>query len=394
MKDIRSLFPGAESQVYLDIGVRGLIGTPTREAVDQHLDMRQAGTGGKEELRAKAEHARESFASLIGADATDVALTKNVSEGLNMFAESLPWRAGDNVVFCPELEHPNNVFLWYNMRERRDIELRTIDPEDNRVPSRAIAAAIDARTRVVTASHVSFAPGFVTDLRPISDAASRHGALVLLDAAQSIGSLDVDVGTLGVDALTVATQKSLLSLYGFGFLWIRREVADRLTPCHVARYGVDLGDDAHEPALGAGELRFREGARRFDLGNFNYLGAAAAGAAIDLLRSIGMPHVERHVCGLARQLAEGLLEVGLPVVGGDLRDDLAHIVCVGERGGGRHDTADDPVMNSLYSYLTANGVVLSIRRGVLRLSVGVYNNESDITRVMELARAWCEGAEQ
>lgn len=392
MGEVRRLFPGAAAQVYLDVGVRGLLSQPVRDAVERYLDARMMATGDKDELRRGAERARESFAALVGTEATDVALTKNVSEGLNLFAACLPWEAGDNVVLCPELEHPNNVFLWYNLEQLRGIEVRAIPPDGGRVPSERMAAAMDARTRLVTVPHVSFAPGFITDLEPLSAAAADRDALVLVDAAQSIGALDVNVEELGIDALTVATQKCLLAFYGFGFLWVRHELAETLHPAHVARYGIDLGEGAHETAIGSGALVFQPGARRFDLGNFNYLGAAAAGASIELLRSIGMDRVERHLRTLAARLADGLLDLGLAVVGGRPGSHLAHIVSVGESGGGRHYTADDPAMNDLYEHLTRNGVRLSIRRGVLRMSIGVYNNEDDIDRVISLSRDWLDSS--
>lgn len=386
LKEIRALFPGVRDQVYLDVSLRGLVPTPVAEAVDAHLRERVAGTGDKTAFHAAVEGARGRFAALVGAHPDEVAITKNVSEGLNLFASSLPWREGDNVVLCPDLEHPNNVFLWYALRQRRGVEVRRVEPRAGHVPTEALVAAIDARTRVVSVPHVTFSPGFVSDVRPVADAAHAHGALVLVDAAQSVGALEADVEALAVDALAVATQKCLLALYGFGFLYVRRAVAEALVPGHVARYGMDLGTEAGETARSEGDLPFAPGARRFDLGNYNYLGARAAEVALALIDEVGIGRIERHVRGLAARLAEGLLESGLPVVGGAPGPHLAHIVAVGQSGGGHHDTADDPEMNALHRHLTEHGVRLSVRRGVLRMSVGVYNDEGDVDRVLELVR--------
>ena len=82
------------------------------------------------------------------------------------------------------------------------------------------------------------------------------------------------------------------------------------------------------------------------------------------------------------------LELELPVAGGAPGPHLGNIVAVGHSGGGRHDTADDPAMNGLYEHLLANRVKLAIRRGVLRFSLHVYNNEDDVDRVVQLAREW------
>jgi len=385
---VRALFPGTREQVYLDVSARGLLPDPVRAAVDAHLDVRMSRGGEKDELWALVDGARRGFANLVGAQVEEVAVTKNVSEGLNLFAESLPWQAGDNVVVCPGLEHPNNIYLWYNLRQRIGIEVRTVDPVDGRLPVAAVAAAVDERTRLVTIPSISFAPGFITDVAGVAEVARDAGALTLVDAAQSIGALATDVHALGVDALAVASQKCLFSVYGTGFLYIRRSVADTLVPAHVARYGIDMGG-AHETAFSdEGELTFKPGALRFDVGNYNYLGAAAVGAAFALIESLGMERIEDHVRGLARRLATGFLELGLPVVGGAPGADLGHIVSVGSSGGGRHYSADDPRMNELRDHLLADGVLHSIRSGVLRFSTALYNNDADIDQTLESASRW------
>ena len=386
---VRDLFPGASGQVYLDVSARGLMPEPVSAAVDRHIHTRMHHGGDKDELRAEVERARHAFADLVNSSVNEIAITKNVSEGLNLFAASLPWEAGDNVLVCPELEHPNNIYLWFNLARSKGIEVRTIPADEGRMSVAAMGDALDERTRVVTMPSISFAPGFLTDVKSLALAAKQVGALTLVDAAQSIGAIDTDVRDLGIDALAVATQKCLFSLYGFGFLYVRREVAESLVPIHVARYGIDLGD-AHETAFTEDELKYQPGALRFDLGNYNYLGATAAATALDLLAGWGMKNVEAHVCGLASELATGLLELGLPVAGGSPGSHLAHIVSVGESGGGRHYSADDPAMNSLYDHLVAAGIKLSIRSGVLRLSIGVYNQSVDIEHVIKAASSWIE----
>ena len=261
---IRALFPGASERTYLNVAAKGLIPTTVRDVVRDYVDDQVAGTSNKDLLREQVDETRTMLAAMIGADADEIAITKNVSEGLNLFAASLEWREGDNVVVCPELEHPNNIYLWFNLARRYGVEVRTVEPVDGAMPVEGMVAAIDERTRIVTFPTISFAPGFITDTAPIVQAARDAGAWTLADGAQSMGSFDTDVRALGIDALAVATQKGLLSLYGFGFLYVRREVAEQLVPIHVARYGIAL--DAHETASTEAPLEYAPGARRFDLG--------------------------------------------------------------------------------------------------------------------------------
>ncbi|MGB1656552.1 MAG: aminotransferase class V-fold PLP-dependent enzyme [Longimicrobiales bacterium] len=385
---IRSLFPGASERTYLNIAAKGLIPATVRDVVHEYLDAQVSGTSNKDVLREGVDETRALLASMIGADTDEVAITKNVSEGLNLFAASLEWHAGDNVVICPELEHPNNIYLWFNLARRYGVEVRSIDPVDGMMPIEAMVAAIDDRTRIVTFPTISFAPGFITDVEPLVRAARSVGAWTLADGAQSIGSLDTDVRALGIDALAVATQKGLLSLYGFGFLYVRREVAEQLVPIHVARYGISL--DAHETAYSDGPLEYAPGARRFDLGNYNYLGMTATRAALEIVTAVGVGAIEAHVQGLAARLADGLIDMGMPVVGGRPGVHLAHIVSSGHLGSGRHYSADDPEVNALHRHLVDEGIVFSLRSGVLRFSFGLYNDASDVERVLSSVRAWKE----
>ncbi len=385
---LRGIFPGAEERIYLDVALNGLMPIPARDAAVAHLEQRVMGRADKEELHAQAERVRGQVARLLNAHPDEIAITKNVSEGLNLFATSLPWEPGDNVVFCPELEHPNNVFLWYNLREREGVELRALAPRHGHIPAEEMVAAMDRRTRVVTASHVTFSPGFITSVGTLAGGARDHGALLLLDGAQSAGCLATDVRSPALDGLALGTQKSLLAFYGLGFLYVRRELADAMRPVFAARYGMELGPDAHETAIGDGSLTFKAGARRFELSNYNYVGLAAAEASLDLILSLGAVRIEEYLRGLAGRLASGLLELGLPVAGGAPGPHLAHIVSVGGESGTRGGRAQDPAMEALHGHLTAAGVRLSIRRGILRMSLGIYNNEEDVARVLELCRAW------
>lgn len=389
--EVRALFPGAERQVYLNIAANGLVSTTVRDVVSAYMEECVLGTTDKDRLREQVDETRASFAALIGADASEVAITKNVSEGLNLVAASLEWHPGDNVVICPELEHPNNIYLWFNLGRRHGVEIRSVPAAPGgKMPVDAMIGAMDERTRVVTFSTISFAPGFVTDWEPLVRAARRVGALTVADGAQSTGAMAIDVHEAGFDAMAVSTQKALLSLYGFGFLYVRREVADTLVPVHVARYGVAL--DAHETAYSDGPLEYQPGARRFDLGNYNYLGMLATRTSLELIRRIGVDEIEAHVRRLAARLAYELRELDLPVTGGAPGPHLAHIVSAGRLGGGRHYTADDPEVNALHRHLVEAGVALALRSGVLRFSFGVYNDDSDVDRVVEAVASWRQRA--
>lgn len=383
-------FPATERWTYMDVAARGLVPRIARDALVRHLDERLMAEVDKNGYFDMIERVRERFARHINAQSPEeVAFTKNVTEGIAAIAASVDWQAGDNVVICPEIEHPANVYAWLNL-QRRGVEIRMVTPRAGIVPVDEMIARIDARTRVVTCATVSFAPGFRTDVATLGEACRRRGVMLVVDAAQSIGVLADDVQKLNIDAYAVSTQKGLCGQYGMGLLYCRRECADRLQPAYLSRFGVDLGD-ASEADLGSFEYRLAPGARRFDLGNYNFTAAVNADVMLDYLGQYGQPAVENYVVGLGHQLGGGLLELGLPVSGGKPGPHLAHLVTVGDMAAGGHDSTSDPRMQSLYEHLVANGVKLSIRRGVLRFSLHLYNTPADVERVIGLVRDWLAG---
>jgi len=379
---VRGHFPALERWTYMDIAGRSVLSREVRAALDAHLDERMLDGGDKDRFFAMIERVRGRFAQLINADADEVTFTKNISEGLNMIAAGLAWRSGDNVVLCADLEHPNNIYLWLNLR-RHGVEVRVVPTREGHVPVDDLIRRMDARTRVATVSAVSFAPGFRTDVDTLGRACREKGVLLLVDGAQSVGVLHTDVRQSNIDALAVSTQKGLLALYGMGFLYCRREWAEQMQPAYLARFGVDLGE-AHEASMGGQDYRLAAGARRFDLGNYNFLAAAAVDASMAQLLAWDTRRIEAHVVALAHALAQGFLDLGLAVAGGKPGPHLAGIVTVGEQT--TTMSAGDERYQRLYDYLCAQRVKLSVRRGLLRFSLHVYNNMDDVRRVLDLTR--------
>ena len=150
LAEARSHFPALERWIYMDVSARGVLSREVRAALDAHLDDRMLnGATDKAHFFALVERARERFAQLVNADPDEIAYTKNISEGLNMVATALDWHRGDNVVLCPDLEHPNNVYAWLNL-QRYGVEVRMVPARDGHIPIDTMIERMDSRTRVAT----------------------------------------------------------------------------------------------------------------------------------------------------------------------------------------------------------------------------------------------------
>ena len=319
------------------------------------------------------------FASLIGAEPDEIAITKNVSEGINIIATAYPWKRGDKVVLCADREHPNNIYIWRHLARRHGIELAIVPSRDGQIMVDDLIAAFDATTRMVTVSSISFHPGLRTDIDGLAAVCAERNIFLLVDAVQSVGVTHLDVSQTKLDALAVSTQKGLLGLYGMGFLYCRRARAEQLEPAYLARFGVDLGE-AHEADVGLANYKLMPGARRFDLGNYNFTGATAVNKSLEILHEIGTKAIERHVRSLSKRLVEGLVDAGLPVVGAPFGQHFANIVTVAP-------PSDDPDFNNrLEKALLAAHVKLSIRRNALRFSSHCYNTIKEVDHIIDTTR--------
>jgi cysteine desulfurase / selenocysteine lyase len=381
---VRREFPGTDKWIYFETSARGLLPAGAREAVARYLDDRILEGGAPATMLDMLERVRGKFARLIGADPDEVAIVKNVSEGLNAIVTSVPWQQGDNAVLCTDIEHPNSIYALYNMRDRHGVEVRTVPATaDFATPIEAIAQTIDAKTRMVIASTVTYTTGARTDLDALANLCSARDILLLVDGAQSVGALELDMRKTLLDAMTVGASKYLCGPYGFGFLYVRRERAERMQPGNLARYGIDLGD-AHEGEKGGSEYKLMPAARRFELGSYNYAAANAVDVSLDLIAGIGVPTIEHHVLDLARAFTAGLRELKLPVMSGKVGKHFSQVVIVGKPAG---DTATETLLTRLHAYLLENRVKASIRHGRLRFAFHFYNTRDEVDRVLTLLRA-------
>jgi cysteine desulfurase / selenocysteine lyase len=383
MQEIRSQFPVLDERIYMDIAARAPLSKPVRQAYEDWLDDWQATGGTKDRWMEALDHTKERFARLIRADPKEIAYTKNVSEGLNIIANAIDWRPGDNVVICADVEHPNNIYVWLN-EKREGVELRLVPSDKGRVRPEDYINAMDNRTRLVAVSHVSFAPGRSIDLAPIGKACRERGIFFMVDAAQSAGVMNVDVGAMNIDGLAVSSHKAILGPYGMGFLYCRQDWLEQLRPAYLARYSVLVPESDHEEVMGSLKYTLPNDGRRFEIGNYNYGAVFATGAALDMLLAVGPEKIESHVLGLAAKFTGGLLDLGLEVCSGRAGDGLCQMVTVGEWGKGAHYTTSDANLTRIFNTLAENGVSLSLRRGLVRFSLHYYNSEEDIDTILKL----------
>lgn len=314
---------------------------------------------------------RRDAARLINADVDEIAFINNTTHGVGLVAEGFPWCAGDSVVTAEE-EYPSNLYPWLNLASR-GVTLRTVSSRDGRVWVRDVAEAMDESTRLVTISHVEFASGFRNDLVALGELCRARGAALFVDAIQGLGPHEIDVQRTPIDFLAADGHKWLLGPEGAGLLYVRREWIERLRPIGVGWHSVVGSFNA------AGiDFRLKPSAERWEGGSLNMAGLHAFGASIALLLELGLERVSRRILERADAVRARAVAAGWRVYGSQRTEDRSGIVVL-ERAGA------DP--QAAVRALRARGVVVACRRGRVRISPHVYNNDEDLERLAEGLRA-------
>jgi cysteine desulfurase/selenocysteine lyase len=256
-----------------------------------------------EEATAEYEGARAHVARFLGGDDPDeVVFVRGTTEAINLVAHGLGrgyLRKGDRVV-TTVMEHHSNIVPWHLLRSEVGIELEFVDiDEHGRLRLDDLEAKLAKPTKVVALTHVSNVLGTVNPVRQIADRAHAAGALVVVDAAQSVPHRKVSVRDLGADFLAFSGHKAL-GPTGIGALWGRREELAKLPPYMG---GGEMIGEVHTD-----RVTYREPPARFEAGTPNIAGAVALGAALDYLESVGWEALAAHERGLARQAIDGAAE--------------------------------------------------------------------------------------
>jgi selenocysteine lyase/cysteine desulfurase len=348
---LRAAFPVFGRRAYLNAGTCGPLATAAVRAATEVLE--QAATEGRTGAYSLATMKlrgalRAAYAGVLGAGPDDVALTTCTSEGIVRVLGALELDPGDEVLTSTE-EHPGLLGPLAAARDRRGLRIRA-------VPFDELAEAVSPATRLVACSHVSWVSG-----RLAPDFAGC-GVPVLLDGAQGVGAVPVDLATLGCAFYAGSGQKWLCGPVGTGMLWVSPEWSERI-PATGPTY-VNLADSGR--GLDAVP---HPGAARLDASAPSLETLSAAAAALGVLTDAGWEAIYERAAALAATLADILAERGLRV---EPRDRTTLVAW------------HDPDPPATRDRLAAADVVIRDlpATGLLRASVGAWNDESDLDRLL------------
>ena len=370
---VRAALPALEAGIYLNTGSVGPLpaeaAAAMAEMADYELRTGRAHPAYYEETLQRMAEARAGVAAVLTADVADIALTHSATDAMNVGVWSVDWQPGDRAV-TTNLEHPGGIGALYNLRARSDVDLGFVDVGPERSEADVLAAfdaAIDERTRVVAVSHVLWASGTLMPLARIAEIAHTRGAILVVDGAQAVGALPVDLAESGADVYAVPAQKWLLGPEGMGAVAIAPRNRERLAPAFGGHLSFETIDSS-------GTATWWPDARRFESSNYHRPSIVGMARSIGWLSMfVGLDWIHERGTTLAREAARRLAAIdGVDVL--TPLDRMATLVTFRIDGWAPQAALDE---------LSAR--VFAVARTVplieaLRISVGFFNSEAELDR--------------
>lgn len=370
LSNVRKEFPITERYAFLNHAGISSFNCRASQAVKAHIEQSQTQPLDLfiAELNGVTAELKQRVATLIGAPSPDdIVEMSNVATGINTVAQSLPLRAGDNVLVL-EGDYPANIYPWLNLASQ-GVLVKWVPQHAGGLDLNRLEARIDGRTRAIALSTAMFATGFRNDMAAVGALCRKHDLFFVVDAIQTLGALPLDVEACQIDFVACGSQKWLLSAAGAGFLYCRRERLPQL------QGGAYVGASSTVDAYNFLDYNFtlQPTVDRFLIGTPNLMGRVALNATLGLLLEVGPDQIAERVLDVTGVFIEDMQARGYHIISNLEQQHRSGIVIV-----------DVPDPQAAYTRLLAENVVTSVRGAGLRIAPHFYNSDADVLRVGEV----------
>ncbi|MES2177600.1 MAG: aminotransferase class V-fold PLP-dependent enzyme [Gemmatimonadota bacterium] len=342
----------------------------TRAAAERYLESWNTYGMDWDSWMDEVRAAKVEFASLIGAAADEIAIFSSVSEATSAVASALEFTGARRKILVSEAEFPTVGQVWL-AQERRGARIEWAPLHEGAVDPSEYDLRIDRETLIVSACHGFYLNGALQDIKRIATQAHEHGALLLVDAYQSLGAVPVDVKALDVDFLVSGNLKFLMGAPGVAFLYVREALIGNLHPTVTGWFGRE-----NPFAFQVNVLDWSPSASRFDTGTPPIINVYIARAGMEIINELGVEHIRRWHEVLAHRLIERGRERGLQVFG---PTDVAH------KTASTAFTVDDS--HAVENAMRERGIIPSARGQVIRLAPHYYNTLDDVDTAVDVLAA-------
>jgi selenocysteine lyase/cysteine desulfurase len=369
-EEIRGLFPATQKYVYLNSAAVSPMPSVAVEAVLKQLrDVSENGTVNMQEWLDTKKRCRNTVAEMLNVKPETVAFMRNTSDGFSTVANGIDWAEGDNIVTFAK-EFPSNFYPWRRIRDVYGVELRTVPERDGRIDLDEFIGLIDSNTKVVSISAVQFNSGFRADLEKIGRAARAVDALFAVDMIQAFGVIPFDLDAQFVDVACGASHKWLFSPEGCGIIYLSERARNRIEPTQVGWISVETPWDFNNY-----EQNWKQNALAWESGTGPSSLFYGMEQSLKILNEIGAEKIQDYLEELTDLLCELLRAKDYKIVSSREKGEKSQIVSLMPKAGQNS--------SEVAAKLQEKNIIISPRGERLRIAPHIFNNRSDIERLIE-----------
>lgn len=367
---IRQLFPATQKYVYLNSAAVSPMPKISADAVySQVRDVSENGDVNMQSWLDTKKRCRDLVAEMLKVTPENIAFVRNTSDGFSTVANGMDWAEGDNIVTFAK-EFPSNFYPWRRIRDTFGVELRTVPERDGRIDLDEFIGLIDANTKLVSISAVQFNSGFKADLEKIGRAAREVDALFAVDIIQAFGVMPFDLPNQFVDVACGASHKWLFSPEGCGIIYLSERARTRIEPTLVGWISVETPWDFDDY-----EQDWKENTLAWETGTGGSALFFGLEQSLKILHEIGAEKIETYLEELTNYLCELLSAKNYQIISSRIKGEKSQIVSLMPKAG----------QNSLEiaKGLRQKNIVIASRGERLRIAPHIFNNKSDIDRLID-----------
>jgi cysteine desulfurase/selenocysteine lyase len=378
---IRKDFPVTKKRIYMNCGSFAPMPLSTIKSITDFLvrcsEEGPDSTSVQEHITTLMKELRDNLSRLINCDPEEIIFTQSTTEGINHVASGIKWKKSDAIIVRGGLhEHYANYFPWLNISKKFGVKLEEIKINDKGFfdLDKIDKVAKNRNARLITLSHVLYNNGAIMPVEEVGEIAKRHQMLYSIDAAQSVGTIDVDVRKIGCDFLAFPGFKWICGPSGIGIFYCKKESAHMLTPRYIGGESAIITEKK--------DLVYTESPQKFQTGFRNYPGIAGLLSSINYIHRLGVSTIRKMNMKIANELVQDLGRIpGISIFGPEDEKIRSSIVSF---------TIDSVNPKTIVSGLEDRGIIVAERdivgggkKKAVRASPHFFNDLNEVSTFVQ-----------
>lgn len=313
-----------------------------------------------------------AIAKLLNVQAEDVILANSASYGIHLLANGLPWSSGDEILLMQN-DFPTDILPWLALK-RNGIDVKQVKADNHILTPNEVEQNITSKTKLVCLPHVHTFSGRMLDVTSIAEICRKNGIIFVLNIAQSLGTMPIDLEQIKADAVVGAGYKWLCGPYGTGICWMKKEIREQLT-INLAYWSALMKEEdlLHEDIL---QLSDQKTSRKYDVfGTANFFNFIPLTASINFLMDLGLENVHDHHQKLADVLINGLDRSKYELISLESGLNRSSLIVFAHKLKERNA--------QIVAELKALGIYVALWKNRIRVSSHIYNSQQDIERLLK-----------